>query len=314
MIKKNRSVPIKIQKLNALLRRLPFNHPKKSRLQEELAKSMAGYNGEKSIDFHLSFLDPRAFIILHDIRMDDGDGRYFQIDTLIFSTKFALLLEVKNISGTLIFDRTYNQLLRIINDKEEGFPDPILQVTRQKKQLGEWWVKQKLPLPPISSLIVISNPSTIIKSAPSNQVIHAASLPYHISKLTQQFKEEILTQKEMKKLSSLILKQHVSLDQDLLNQYDILKEDILTGVHCPSCYHIPMQRQRGTWFCHACQSNSIDAHKLALIDYKLLIGDTISNNQFRHFCHISSKSIASKLLAALELEPIGNRKGRKYKL
>lgn len=47
----------------------------------------------------------------------------FQMDSLNISRDFALIVEVKNISG--YFDRTFNQLIRIANDKEEGFPDSI---------------------------------------------------------------------------------------------------------------------------------------------------------------------------------------------
>ncbi|WP_243292865.1 hypothetical protein [Bacillus sp. FJAT-47783] len=56
MIKKERTKPIKLKKLEALIRRLSSTHPKRPLVQKELAKHLAGYRGEQSIDYHLSHL------------------------------------------------------------------------------------------------------------------------------------------------------------------------------------------------------------------------------------------------------------------
>ncbi|PWW26167.1 hypothetical protein DFO73_111105 [Cytobacillus oceanisediminis] len=50
MIVKERSTPIKITYLEALLRRLPYDHPKRSRIEEDLFKRRGGYRGEKALD------------------------------------------------------------------------------------------------------------------------------------------------------------------------------------------------------------------------------------------------------------------------
>ncbi|WP_209124995.1 nuclease-related domain-containing protein [Alkalihalobacillus sp. BA299] len=291
-----------------------MNHPKRGKIAEEVAKSIAGYNGEKSIDFHLSFLDKQKYIILHDIRISDNEGRYFQIDTLLLSTNFILIIEVKNISGTLFFDENFHQLIRLINDKEEAFPDPLLQVRRQKQQLQGWWNKQKYPELPIESMIVISNPSTIIKAAPYMKVVHAASLPYKITNLNRVHKQELLNVKVLKKITNTLLKQHVPLEHDFLKQYGILKTELLKGVHCQECNEITMTRKRGYWYCSKCQHRSSYAHKLALNDYALLIETKITNQKFRDFIGISSSTIATKLLSELNLKHSGETKGRKYKL
>ncbi|MGM0874073.1 MAG: hypothetical protein ACQEWV_04595 [Bacillota bacterium] len=67
MIIKEKELPIKIKKLEALLRRLPKGHSKCSYVEEEFAKRMAGYKGEKSLEYYLSFLD-EDFHIFHDLR------------------------------------------------------------------------------------------------------------------------------------------------------------------------------------------------------------------------------------------------------
>ncbi|RFU60027.1 nuclease-related domain-containing protein [Bacillus sp. V59.32b] len=98
MIIKERKKPLKIQKLEALLRRLPSNHPKRQKISEELAKSLAGYYGEQSLDHYLSDLSESEYFILHDLRLSDKNERFFQLDSLLISSRFFLILEVKNIS------------------------------------------------------------------------------------------------------------------------------------------------------------------------------------------------------------------------
>ncbi|MEB1806924.1 MAG: NERD domain-containing protein, partial [Bacillaceae bacterium] len=306
MIKKTRTVPVKILKLQALLRRLPRQHPKRRLVEEELAKSLAGYYGEKSIDYYLSFL-PQEYLILHDLRLPDSEKRYFQIDTLILSPKFFIILEVKNISGTLIFDQTFHQLIRQTSEKEEGFPDPILQVKRQQAQFQSWLTQHKFPRVPIIKFIVISNPATIIKQGPVDIVIHAASIPQKLKSVEEKYRQEIMPPKTLKKLSTLLVKQHQTADPDILERLCIAKEDVLTGVHCPRCEELSMIRKGHGWICPHCHYHSIDAFLLSLDDYALLFAKTITNQELRNFLQIPSTSVASKLLASLDLKYTGEK-------
>lgn len=95
--------------------------------------------------------------------------------TTYFSLNGFLILVVKNIKGTLIFDKKLDQLSKI--NKEFGFPDPILQIKKQRTQLN--YLMKKNDLKEISIITIISHPST--KTAPDNQevyemVIHSATL------------------------------------------------------------------------------------------------------------------------------------------
>lgn len=126
MIVKDRKKPIKLKMAEALLRRLPQQHFKRREIADEYKKRLAGYNGEQEMDYFLKELDEN-FIIINDLRLNN-QGVYFQIDSLILSKKEIIILEAKNISGTLYFDRKFKQLVRILDGKEEGFRDPLSQV------------------------------------------------------------------------------------------------------------------------------------------------------------------------------------------
>ncbi|RXT04561.1 hypothetical protein [Ammoniphilus sp. CFH 90114] len=52
MIKREREEPIRIKKLEALLRLLLPHHPKRQREEDDLRKYPSGYHGEKELDYH----------------------------------------------------------------------------------------------------------------------------------------------------------------------------------------------------------------------------------------------------------------------
>lgn len=315
MIVKDRHIPLNLLKLEALLRRLPSNYPKIRDVQQQYARRKAGYLGEKSIDYYLSSSDFQQFFIFHDLRLTNGKY-YFQIDTLILTPCFLLILEIKNLSGTLHFDHL-NQLIRVNNGKEEGFQNPLSQVFRQRSQLNQWILDHRIPPLPIETLIVISNPSTIIKSAPSNsyqyqKLCHGIDLEERIHFFNNKFSRVILSNKEIKRLQKTLLKNHTPLVNNILSQFDIKKTEILTGVGCPSCSYLPMIRIHGNWQCPHCHVKSKLAHEQAIDDYFLLMNETITSQQFRDFVHLHSKQQATRLLASLVPSSSGTKKGRIY--
>lgn len=317
MIKKERTKPIKLQKLEPLLNRLPKNHPARQQAAEELAKVQAGYRGELAIDYYLNFLPESMFYILHDLRLPYKDVYRFQMDTLLISPYLFINLEVKNIQGSLYFDTDFHQLIRTLDEKETGFKDPILQAALHRKQLELWLKKNHFPPIPIISLIIISNPSSIIKAPVKtslHNVLHAAAIPDRVSSLLQKYPDEKILNKELNKLSRLLIKQHLPSDYDPLETFHVKREELLTGVYCPECSSLSMKRISGSWQCPNCKKISKDAHLAALREYALLFGPFISNKEFRAFLNLSSMSTAQKLLKSLNLETIGSFKNRKYNL
>lgn len=320
MIKKEREIPIKLRKLEALLRRLPVNHPRRSKVEEEYAKIRAGFRGEKSIDYYLNSLDEKRFFIFHDVRLQHSNNEYFQMDILLLTSSYIVILEIKNMNGTLCFDQKFHQLIRALNGREEAFPDPITQVKRQKNHLHQWLVSNHIPSLPIYPLIVISNPATLIKSIPAysdevtRKVIHASKLHSKIEHINLRVKDDVLSTREINKLSRLLLKLHSPHNPDILSHFQLEDKDLLRGILCPNCKNLEMHRVNGSWICSSCKISSKNAHVAALDDYSLLISAIITNQELRKFLKISSVSTAAYLLKQLKLETIGSYRHRKYHL
>ncbi|MFP5114203.1 nuclease-related domain-containing protein [Bacillaceae bacterium C204] len=102
------TISLRIKKLEILLQRLPYNHPVHPEVVAEYKSRMAGYRGEKSLLFYLNMLPDEKYYIFHGIRLL-CKGYYFQMDYLILCSAFVLVLEVKNISGELKFEKDFNQ-------------------------------------------------------------------------------------------------------------------------------------------------------------------------------------------------------------
>lgn len=319
MNKNDKRKPLKILKLDALLRRLPKSHPKLPYIETELGKSLAGWRGEQALDYYLSFLPEKSYSIVKSIRLKDDKDRFFQIDRILISQKFLIIIEIKNMAGTLYFNNEPQQLVQIFNNEEKAYSCPVIQVERQKSQLETFLKKHRVTEIPIIPLVVISHTNTVIKIAQSFKkskqiVIHGSALPTKVKSIEEHLKQEYTTQKEVKKVERLLLKYHEELNPDYLTIFEIPQSNLLTGVACPSCQTLPMYRKRGSWYCPTCQHSSKDAHIAALQDYSLLIDPTINNQKLRNFLHLPSESTARKILSKLKLTQLNKNRGRIYVL
>ncbi len=312
MIIKTRKPPQKLQELQALHRRTSLNHPKIQLIKENLARCLAGYRGECAIDYHLTFLEEKNYFIFHDIRLKVSK-HYFQIDTLLLSRKLAFNLEVKNFAGELYFDEENHQLIRLLDGQKEAFRDPLIQIFFQEQHLKNWFSNNGYPDLPVQSLVVISNPSTIIHTT-SKKVIHSEFLPIKIHQLEKNYSENKLSDKVLKKLIRQIKKQDTPLQTSLIEQFELSEDELLKGVHCPKCNFIPLIRTYGNWICPRCSFQSSDAHFHSIKDYTLLINDMFTNREIRSFLKISNAQLMKRLLHSPQILALGNKNARIYKL
>ncbi|WP_246200049.1 nuclease-related domain-containing protein [Salirhabdus euzebyi] len=310
--------PIFVQKLRALLSRLPLNHPVREKVESDLGKRVAGYKGEQSLHYYLSFLPEKEFHILYDLRLS-FNNHFFQIDVLLLSKRFFLILEVKNMAGTLLFDDRFNQVIRIKDGEEEPFQDPLQQVKHQQFQFLNWLKRKHIEPAPVEALVLIVNRNAILKTMDEKskyveKVLHSTMLLPKIDNFKKLYKDFHLTDKDIKKIKKLLLKNNTPYNPDVLQLYNLSKTDLLSGVRCPNCSYLPMDRVYGKWICRDCDTSAKGAHLNALLDYSLLCRSTISNQEVRSFLHISSPSVAQKLLQSLNTPQTGTTINRTYKL
>lgn len=315
MIAKRRTFPLRILIDEALLRRLPQNHPKRQEILRDLLIRRAGLRGEKEIDYYLSLLNENDFYILQDLRLPLG-ANHFQMDFLLLSPQFALIIENKHMPGIIEFDSDFSQVLRRHNDKTEVYDDPIVQVNRQLNQLQTWLKLHRIPLLPFEFLVTYSHPGSILQNPSKNPEIYnricrSTKLVMKINEYQTRHQKEFLTAKDLKKMIKLLIKSHEP-EGSHLHKFNLSPSDILPGILCPSCQKYHMERISKVWHCHYCGAISTDAHEQAIQDYFLLISQTITNKQLRQFLLLPSQKIASNLLVSSGLEYAGCTKNRVY--
>ncbi|WP_164985197.1 NERD domain-containing protein kinase family protein [Ammoniphilus sp. CFH 90114] len=313
MIKKRRPFPLRIKQEEALLRRLPLNHKKRQDITQSLRNLRAGYRGEVELDYHLQFLPEKDFLIFQDLRLPLQD-RFFQIDTLVLTPAYALIIESKNIYGHLFFNPVSKQVIRTFQDNKEGFPDPLMQAKRQQIQLQKWMEAESIKSCPVYKLISIGSPSTIVETAPGNeaiftQILHAEHIPNKILEFPTEPK--LLSSYQLKKLSEHLLQNHIPLKLDILKRYRLSSSELLKGIACPHCPNHQLTRIFANWKCPQCKTKRKKAHVRVIKDH-LLIHGFITNEQCRELLNLSSIHTATRLLKAMRLPLEGKTKGRVY--
>ncbi|MBP1948873.1 nuclease-related domain-containing protein [Virgibacillus litoralis] len=305
-------------KLEALGRRTDEYHRDKRNIQDEIVKTKSGIKGEHAVSYPLSFLTPEDYLILHNLRVPSLQS-HFEVDTLIPSRKFFLLVEVKNWYGTLYFDGE-NQVIRVGDDgKEEGLPNPIPQVKLQRYRLQLWLNQQNFPQIPLLYFVVFSSPSTIIKPLfPGNpipkEVIHSNLLFHRIKELNRQYRDPIIEMNMLQQISSKLLAVHAPYDNNVLKKFNVDRSELIKGVFCQQCLSVPMERLNRKWHCRNCNHFSTNAHIPALNDYYLLFGEKITNREAREFLMVDSPEVIKNLLQNSGYSYTGNTRSRFYRL
>ncbi|MBO0961361.1 NERD domain-containing protein [Neobacillus sp. MM2021_6] len=316
MIIKARKVPLIILILLALLRRLPKNHDKRSQIMKELARRQAGYQGEESLDYYLCRLPEKDYMIFHDLNLPFGKYNC-QNDTILLTPKLALILETKNMTGTLKFDLENEQFFQTIDGNDKGYTDPIAQAEMHKACIQEFLLKYNFPPVPVDYLVVISNPYAVISyngnhSEVKKRVCKSHNLLKKIDMFEKMYTNEFLTEKELRKLCKLLVKKNTPPTIHVLERCGIKRSELRTGPHCPSCDYLPIVRKKRKWYCPSCNTFANDALDRALLDYFLLFDSKITNHEFRAFAHITSVDAAGRHLRSAGLTSSGEKKNRSY--
>ncbi|QIZ10612.1 NERD domain-containing protein [Priestia megaterium] len=111
MIMKKLTPPHRLFLTQILKIRLILGHSKYQEIEKDLAKRWAGYWGEIALANYVKELPHDKYLIFHDLQLQ-YNGIHFQIDTLLLSQNYILIIEAKNIAGTLTFDNVFKQLIR----------------------------------------------------------------------------------------------------------------------------------------------------------------------------------------------------------
>lgn len=272
------------------------------------------------MEFYLKQLPGDEYWLFHGLCLKLADGEQFQIDTMLLSKRMIILLEIKTIAGEILFDEAIHQFSRTYQGEVKSFRHPYIQVSRQKALLHKWMMARGYFNLPIVPLVISGNSSATLtfKSAPRHfmqSIVRADVLPRSVLQLEKENRVDQLSSSERELLAQNLIDGHHDQPYDAVEAYNIHRSDLLTGVHCPSCFKLSMERFHGSgWCCPRCFFRHKMAHLESLKDYRLLFHPSISNRAAQTFLEIPSASIVRKLLTRFDLPFQGKNKGRRYLL
>ncbi|MGG3467793.1 NERD domain-containing protein [Neobacillus pocheonensis] len=314
MVEKELTPPTFLLQAEVLESRLPETHVKMTEIRSKIRIFKSGYNGEKTLKYYLEQIPDHKYHIFHGLRLPIGNT-FFQIDALLLSQKFILILDAKNHSGTLRFEK--NQLIHEYGGNREVYENPIAQINRHKISLRYLFEKYKISQIPIENLVSVCKPSTEILISPGykeaeQKVIKAYNLLTKVDELEEKYSENRITKNTLKQMIKLLLEQHTPQKIDILNYFQIKGEELIPGVQCPRCLYIPMDYKRACWICPKCLLFSKDAFLNGINHYFLLIKPSFNNPEIRKFLLMPSSRTITSNLPKLNLPYTGTKRGRIY--
>lgn len=313
IIIKHRKRPVKIDGYEALLKRLPIYHPKKETVEDLLNSSKAGYGGEQRLDHLMKHFDPDyEHLIIQDLSI--SKDMELQVDTVLLTRSCIVLLEVKNISGRLKFSVNPSALHQTTQSgKERGYKSPLVQMEVIKWKFEKVLESLNYSLP-VSTFLVIAYPNQIVESTPPGSVIWSAD---EVMVRLQNFRRppERITSVELLNLGDQLVARHAEYSSfPLTPKLEIQLEDIETGVFCPNCKFMKMNKIHRSWKCQACEITDSEAHHTAIREWFMLIKPTISAAECQEFLGLRYASTARNFLAHPRYKKVGSNKTRRYYL
>lgn len=307
---KERSDSLTLKGLIAAKSRLPDEYPTASALASKQSIIEAGIGGEQQVAEVLGrYQFPFRNTIYHDLSL--SSDTYFQIDHLLKTPHYGIVLETKNLAGSLEFRDNPPQLVQKRDDGQiKYYESPVVQLERNIELFSAWLSQRNIDLP-LYGAIVLAYPKQHVEIPPVNtKILFPNLVPPFIKSFPQEGKG--LNHSTFNWLSSELLKCHQTyIPKPVCESYQIPLRDIQPGVRCVTCGNIGMLKVPRTWHCPVCKVNNHLAHRGTLAEWFLVVKRTITNQECREFLKVDIHT-ATRILQSLPLNTKGTFRNRYY--
>lgn len=298
-----------------LLRRLPDKHPKKGYLENQLHRKSAGERGESKLQkkFNEFYLED-DYAALWDIELK-LDNWKTQFDGLILTKKCVIILDSKNVSDDLHYDKETDEFIKVNPAGNRlVLENPIYQLNKNIRFLTRWLQKKKIEIK-VTGLIVYTANNCVFHSKPSGALLcKTYQMNDTLYKILQSYPQDS-TSLKINKIKKVIEDNHSPyVRKPLCDLYQINYKDLIKGVYCEACNNYQMLRNKRNWICGDCNYKNPAAHHLALQEYFSLVNTSITNKDLCSFCILDSPATARRILVQYNFKTYGINKARTYEL
>lgn len=274
--------------LTRLKKRLPDSHPKYVDVCNDLYNFKAGHGGEERVDEVLRKIPfPEPYAILPNIRLMDSHISSTQIDILIVTTQYAMVLEVKNWTGKLTFRDSPSQVIQETPTFTRSLDCPCVQAENAKDRLTHWLKNMHFSIP-VYHAVVFPYASTIINVTDGKIGIYVASeLPLVFKKLNQ-LSPHVSDDSFQDIVSKLRNNNTPFIIKPICNDYSLSPSDLKKGIYCSRCNFHLIKKSTRLYYCPSCLFVPINPFSDAMTDWFTLVDSKITNKQLREFTNTSS--------------------------
>ena len=253
---------------------------------------------------------PYKYYLFHNVSFFSES--YFQMDILLISPYFAMVLEVKNISGSIEIKKNPSILIRTKNNGAiNSYKSPVPQLQEYIYQLTQLFSQNKVKLP-VQGAIIFAFASSCVISAPTDTTI---ILTNEVRKFLRGIdtNHQFLKDEELDRLKDLLMNKNKEFNSfPLSRHYSIDPLEIKTGIECANCGFLGIKKTIRNWICPSCRKFTKSPTKKTMRDYFLIYKETINNQECRRFFHLENKHAASRILTNSQLIKTGQAKNTKY--
>lgn len=273
----------------------------------------AGYSGECNVDAYIERTQfPQMMKILTDVHLCNSPKFTFQIDTLVITERYVLIVEVKNLKDTVRFVPNPPRLEQILETGDEVVLDcPVHQIESNKSYLDEWLRQRGIHLKTLG-LLVLANSKTRVLDAPDNfPIIYKKQIPFHLQKL--QPTERILTAHQIQELARQVQTEQQQFNPfPLCSYYHIHPADLRKGLLCRNCHRQLHQKNRESWYCPRCSKRAEDPYNDGISDWFMLVKNSINSEECRSFLRLKDGNASHYVLSKSDLVKKGGFKSAFY--
>lgn len=284
------------------------------KVSDLLYRKKTGRAGEEMVAQTLQeIILPADSYVLRNVSMTIRHGYRIEIDAMILSPAFALILEVKNIAGTLFFKEEEGKTIRVQNDgRTDEFDCHIHQLDRQLNGLMQYFHARGIRLP-VYGAVVLANQNTRIKQRPNlHPVIYRKQLARFYRSLTES--APVLPAGKTARLAEILTSRELQADEEpLCRQLEYPFEILRKGVLCLECNQKCEAIRGAGWRCPGCKKPGREAVRQGVEDLLILGENQITNALARDFLEIRSNSMMSILLSELDLLRTGKPPATSYR-
>ncbi|WP_186321502.1 nuclease-related domain-containing protein [Bacillus sp. FJAT-22090] len=308
-----RPEPTSLYALTQLKHRIPSDQGIYPQILENIENLKAGYYGECRADRFIEEVQfPKEVVIIPDLHTKLHPKKVMQIDTLIITTSYILVLEIKNITGTIRFiPNNPSHLVRTKDDKVTSFKCPLVQLARNTDGINNILNNLNLNIPVYEALIFASQNLIVENAPPQRNIFFVQQLPLFLQKLNK------LPPKIKTNQFHLLTKTFTNLNKNfierpLCSRFAIDPEMLKKGILCIYCGNNLSRVTERKWICASCKQIDKQPIQNNIQNLFILINQNITMKDCLHYLQPPSREVIKYYIKRMKLPKTGNHRTTIY--